>query len=51
MKDAEIEEQFRLLQREMVLVGEAVEALKHDQRAAIDTLRLDVAVLKYCLLQ
>ncbi len=51
MKDAEIEEPFRLLQREVVLAAEAVEALKRDQRAAIDTLRLDVAVLKHCLLQ
>lgn len=51
MKDAESEEQFRLLQREMVLAGEAVEALKRDQRAAIDTLRLDIAVLKHGLLQ
>ena len=51
MKDAESEEQFRMLQREIVLAGEAVEALKRDQRAAIDTLRLDVAVLQHCLLQ
>ena len=51
MKEAEIEEQFRLLQREIVLAGEAVEALKRDQRAAIDTLHLDIAVLKRCLVQ
>jgi hypothetical protein len=33
------------------LAGEAVETLKRDQRAAIDALRLDVEVLKRCLLQ
>ena len=51
MKEAEIDEQFRLLQQAVVLAGEAVETLKRDQRAAIDVLRLDVEVLKRCLLQ
>ena len=46
MIDAEIAEQFRLLQQEIVLAGEAVETLKRDQRAAIDALRLEVEVLK-----
>jgi hypothetical protein len=51
MKEAEITEQFRLLQQEIVLAGEAVETLKRDQRAAMDALRLDVEVLKRCLVQ
>ena len=51
MKEAESAEQFRLLQQEIVLAGEAVETLKRDQRAAIAALRLDVEVLKRCLVQ
>ena len=51
MREAEITEQFRLLQQEIVLAGEAIETLKRDQRAAIAALRLDVAVLQRCLLQ
>jgi len=50
MKEAEIAEQFRLFQQAIVLAGEAVETLKRDQRAAIAALRLDVEVLKRCLL-
>ena len=50
MKEAEIAEQFRLLQQEIVLAGEAVETHKRDQRAEIDALRLEVEVLKRCLL-
>ena len=51
MKEAESAEQFRLLQQAIVLAGEAVETLKRDQRAALAALRLDVEVLKRCLLQ
>ncbi len=51
MKEAEITEQFRLLQQEIVLAGEAIETLQRDQRAEVDALRLDVEVLKRCLLQ
>ena len=51
MKEAESTEQFRLLQQEIVLAGEAVETLKRDQRAAIAALRLDIEVLKRCFLQ
>ena len=51
MKEAEITEQFRLLQQEIALAGEAIEALQRDQRAAVDALHLDVAVLQRCLLQ
>jgi hypothetical protein len=51
MKEAEIIEQFRLFQQEIVLAGEAIETFKRDQRAAIDALRLEVEVLKRCLCQ
>jgi|RhiMetdeSRZDD1v2_1073273.scaffolds.fasta_scaffold36231_6 hypothetical protein len=51
MKEAEIVEQFRLLQQEIVLADEAVETLKRNQRAEIDALRLDMEVLKRCLFQ
>ena len=51
MKEAEVDEQFRLFQQAIVLAGEAVETLKREQRAAIDALRLDVEVLKRCLCQ
>ena len=51
MKEAEITEQFRLFQQAIVLAGEAVETLKRDQRAAIAALRLDVEVLKRCVVQ
>ena len=51
MTEAPSAEQFRLLQQEIVLAGEAVETLKRDQRAAIDALRLEVEVLKRCLCQ
>ena len=51
MKEAEIDEQFRLFQQANVLAGEAVETLKRDQRAALAALRLDVEVLKRCVFQ
>jgi hypothetical protein len=51
MKEAEITEQFRLFQQEIVLAGEAIETLKRDQRAAIAALRLEVEVLKRCVCQ
>ena len=50
MRDAEIEEQFRLLQQGVTLAGEAVEALRRDHRADIATLRLEIEVLQRCLL-
>jgi hypothetical protein len=51
MTEAQSAEQLRLLQQEIVLAGEAIETLKRDQRAAIAALRLEVEVLKRCLLQ
>ena len=50
MKEAEIEEQFRMLKQEVALAGDAVDRLKRDHRAEIDALRLEVEVLQRCLL-
>jgi hypothetical protein len=50
MKAAEIEEQFRLLQREVALAGDAVEACQSETRASLDALRLEVETLKRYLL-
>lgn len=47
--EPQIEEQFHLLQQEITLTGDAVEALKRDHRAEIDALRLEVEVLRRCL--
>jgi len=49
MNEAQIEEQFHLLQQEITLTGEAMETLKRDHRAEIDALRLEVEVLQRCL--
>ena len=49
MKEAEIAEHFRLLQREVELAGEAVSDLQRDHRAEIDAVRLEVEVLRRCL--
>lgn len=49
MTEPQIEEQFHLLQQELTLTGDAVEALKRDNRAEIDALRLEVEVLQRCL--
>ena len=43
MKEAEIIEHFRLLQREVELAGEAVSDVPRDHRAAVDEVRLEVA--------
>jgi hypothetical protein len=46
VNNVNIEEQFRLLQRQIVLAGEAVQALRRDHRAEIDDLRLEIEVLR-----
>jgi hypothetical protein len=51
MKEAESAEQLRLFPLAIVLAREAAEALKRDQRAALDALRLDVEGLERCLCQ
>lgn len=49
MNESQVEERFHLLEQEITLTGDAVEALKRDHRAEIDALRLEVEVLRRCL--
>lgn len=49
MDNVRIEAQFRLLQREVALAGEAIDMLRRDHRAEIDDLRLEIEVLRRCL--
>jgi hypothetical protein len=49
MKDMHIDEQVRLLQQQMVVVGEAIESLQLETRAAIDAVHLEIEVLRRCL--
>ena len=50
MNNIELEEQLRLLQQELIQVGEIAEELQRDHRAESDALRLEVEVLRQCLL-
>lgn len=50
MPEGELDEQVRLLQREIILAGEAIATLKREQRAETDALRLEIALLRHCLL-
>ena len=49
MREREIEKQFKMLQQEIALAGEQLEALKRIQRAETDALRLEVETLRRCL--
>jgi regulator of replication initiation timing len=49
MREREIEKQFNVLQQEIALTGEDLEALRRDQRALMDGLRLEVEALRRCL--
>ena len=51
MNNIELEEQLRLLQQELIQVGEIADELKRDHRAEIDALRLEVEVLRQCLMR
>jgi hypothetical protein len=51
MTEAGVDERFHLLEREIRLAGEAIDALSRDYRAAIDTLRLEVEVLRRCVMR
>jgi hypothetical protein len=51
MNTTELEEQLRLLQQELIQVGEIADELKRDQRAEIDALRLEIEVLRQCLMR
>jgi hypothetical protein len=49
MREREIQKQFKVLQQEIALAGEDLEALRRDQRALMDGLRLEVEALRRCL--
>ena len=42
MTDTHIDEQLRLLQQQMVVVGEAIESLQLETRATIDAVHLEI---------
>ena len=49
MNEREIQRQLKVLQREIALAGEDLEALRRDQRALVDGLRLEMEALRRCL--
>ena len=49
MREGEVEKQLKMLEQEIALNGEVLEALRRDQRGAMDALRLEVEVLRRCL--
>lgn len=49
MREGEAEKQFKALQQEIALAGEELEALRRNQRAMTDALRLEVETLLRCL--
>jgi predicted nucleic acid-binding Zn-ribbon protein len=51
MKEREVEKQLKALQQEIALAGEEVEALRRNQRAGLDALRLEVEALRRCLVR
>ena len=51
MKEKEIEKQLNILQKEIAVNGEELEALRRNQRAVMDALRLEVEILRRCLIR
>jgi len=49
MNDTHIDEQHRLLQQQLLVVGETIESLQLETRAAIDAIYLEMEVLRRCL--
>ncbi len=49
MREGAVEKQLKMLEQEIALNGEALEALRRDQRAVVDALRLEVQTLRRCL--
>lgn len=49
MREGAVERQLKMLEQEIALNGEALEALRRDQRAVVDALRLEVETLRRCL--
>ena len=51
MREGAVEKQLKALQQEITLAGEEVEALRRDQRAGMDALRLEIETLRRCLVR
>ena len=49
MREGAVERQLKMLEQEIALNGEALEAFRRDQRAVVDALRLEVETLRRCL--
>lgn len=49
MREGAVERQLKMLEQEIALNGEALESLRRDQRAVVDSLRLEVETLRRCL--
>ena len=49
MKEREVDKQLKILEQEIGLNGQELEALKREQRAATDALRLEVEIIRRCL--
>jgi predicted nucleic acid-binding Zn-ribbon protein len=49
MNTGDVVEQLHLLQQEIALAGETLEALRRDHRAEIDAIQLELEVLRRCL--
>jgi hypothetical protein len=50
MNQVKVEEQFRLLQQEIELAGDAIDNLRREHRAEIVALHLEIAVLRRSLM-
>jgi hypothetical protein len=50
MNQVKVEEQFRLLQQEVELAGDAIDNLRREHRAEIVALHLEIAVLRRSLM-
>ncbi len=49
MREGAVERQLKMIEQEIALNGEALESLRRDQRAVVDSLRLEVETLRRCL--
>jgi regulator of replication initiation timing len=49
MRDKEVENRLKMLEKQISVNGDELGALKREERAAIDALRLEVETLRRCL--
>jgi hypothetical protein len=50
MREGNIEQQFKAIEQQLALTGEHLEALRQKYREHMDDLRLELEVLRRCLL-